>query len=127
MEAENPLEEQVLRQRDVRSWQGELVFDEVGEIIGKVSDVLVGADSKPEWMIVTYGAFLHNDRLVPVFDIKTTDRGFVVSYSKAMVHEAPVVGVANMSDEDEAKLSSYWCTTRSAAMPRACSLLSAQR
>jgi uncharacterized protein YrrD len=126
MEGDSRLEEQPLHQRDVRSWQGELVFDEAGEVIGKVSDVLVDASMKPEWMIVTFGAFLHNDRLIPVFDMKMMENGLVVSYSKEMMHKAPVVRVEGMSDADEQKLSAYWCTTREAAMPRTCSLLSAR-
>ena len=124
MQGGTPLEEQAMKQRDVRSWQGEVVFDQSGEVIGKVSDVLVDANTKPQWMMVTYGAFLHNDRLVPVFDVKATENGLVVSYSKDMVHKAPVVSVENMSDSDEAKLSGYWCTERDAALPRSCALLS---
>ena len=124
MQSGTTIEEQAMMQRDVRRWQGELVFDQGGEVIGKISDVLVDADMKPEWMVVTYGAFLHNDRLVPVFDVKAMENGLVVSYSKDMVRGAPVVGVATMSDSDEQTLSGYWCTERDAAMPSACSLLS---
>ena len=115
---------QPITQLEVRKWEGEWVFDEAGETIGKIGDVLVGADAAPEWMILSYGAFLHNDRLVPVFDIKQGEHGFIVSYSKDMVHKAPVVSVVKMSDKDEEKLTSYWCTDRSAAMPRTCSLIS---
>jgi len=115
---------QPITQLEVRKWEGEWVFDEAGEAIGKIGDVLVGADAAPEWMILSYGAFLHNDRLVPVFDIKQGEHGFIVSYSKDMVHKAPVVSVQKMSDKDEAKLTSYWCTDKSAAMPRTCSLIS---
>ena len=117
MQGRTTLEEQAMKQRDVRSWQGEVVFDREGRVIGKVSDVLVDTNTKPEWMMVTFGAFLHNDRLVPVFDIEATENGLVVSYSKDMVQKAPVVSVENMSDSDEAKLSGYWCTEREAAMP----------
>ena len=124
MEGGAPLEEQAMMQRDVRRWQGQIVFDQSGEVIGKISDVLVDANMKPEWMMVTYGAFLHNDRLVPVFDIKATDNGLVVSYPKDMVRNAPVVSVESMADSDEQKLHGYWCTEREAAMPRTCSLLS---
>ena len=116
--------EQPMKQIDVREWQNEWVFDEAGEAIGKIGDVLVGEDHKPEWMILSYGAFLRNDRLVPVFDIKQGEHGFIVSYSKDMVHKAPVVSVIDMSDKDEEKLTSYWCTDMSAAMPRTCSMLS---
>jgi hypothetical protein len=116
--------EQAMRQLDVREWQNEWVFDEAGEPIGKISDVLLGADRKPEWMILSYGAFLRNDRLVPVFDMKQGEHGFVVSYSKDKVHHAPVVSVNNTSDKDEAELSAYWCTDMSASMPRTCSMLS---
>ncbi len=116
--------EQPMTQIEVRDWQNEWVFDEAGEAIGKIGDVLVGADQKPEWMILSYGAFLRNDRLVPVFDIKQGEHGFIVSYSKDMVHKAPVVSVIDMSDKDEEKLTSYWCTDMSAAMPRTCSMLS---
>ena len=116
--------EQPMKQIDVRDWQNEWVFDEAGEAIGKIGDVLVGEDRKPEWMILSYGAFLRNDRLVPVFDIKQGEHGFIVSYSKDMVHKAPVVSVNDMSDKDEEKLTSYWCTDMSAAMPRTCSMLS---
>ena len=124
MQGETPLEEQAMKQRDVRRWQGELVFDRDGEVIGKISDVLVDANMKPEWMIVTFGAFLNNDRLVPVFDINATENGLVVSYSKDMVRKAPVVSVVGTSDADEQTLSGYWCTEQEAAMPRTCSLLS---
>ncbi len=117
------LDEQQLTQHDVRTWQNDWVFDEQGEVIGKVGDVLVDAERKPEWMVVSYGAFLREDRLVPVFDIRREPAGFVVSYSKDMVRNAPVVSVVNMSDEDEQKLMSYWCTTRDAASPRACTYL----
>jgi hypothetical protein len=123
MEPEGRLEGQALHAGDVRRWQGEWVFDESGEAVGKISDVLVDAESKPEWMIVSFGSFLHEDRLVPVFDIKPGDHGLIVSYAKDLVQSAPVVSVESMSDEDEAKLMAYWCATRSAAMPRACSLL----
>ena len=78
-----------MTQIEVRDWQNEWVFDESGEAIGKIGDVLVGADRTPEWMILSYGAFLRNDRLVPVFDIKQGEHGFIVSYSKDMVHQAP--------------------------------------
>jgi hypothetical protein len=115
---------QPITQYNVREWQDEWVFDEAGEAVGKISDVLVGADGRPEWMMLSYGAFLRNDRLVPVFDIKQGEHGFIVSYSKDMVHKAPVVNVIDMSDKDEQEISSYWCTDKSAAMPRACSMMS---
>lgn len=127
MQGGTPLEEQPMKQSDVRSWQGKIAFDQRGEVIGKVSDVLVDANMKPEWMIVTFGAFLHNDRLVPVFDVQETAEGaLVMSYTKKMVQDAPVVSVESMSDADEQKLSAYWCTEREAAMPRTCSLLSSR-
>lgn len=123
MEPEGRLEDQTLHQRDVRRWQGEWVFDKSGEVIGKISDVLVDSSSKPEWMVVSYGAFLHQDRLVPVFDIESVEHGFVVSYSKDMVRDAPVVSVASTSDADEEKLMAYWCASRSAALPRTCKMV----
>ncbi len=120
---DRPLENQPLTQYDVRAWQGLWVFDIDGEPVGKVSDVLVDANRRPEWMVVSFGAFLHEDRLVPVFDLEERPDGLVVTYSKDMVRGAPIVGVANMSDEDEQKVMSYWCTTREAASPRACTFL----
>ena len=86
--------------------------------------MLVGEDRKPEWMISVLRRFPPQRRLVPVFDIKQGEHGFIVSYSKDMVHQAPVVSVTDMSDKDEEKLTSYWCTDMSAAMPRTCSMLS---
>lgn len=120
----NTLEEQALSSIEVRNLQGKWVFDEQGEVIGKIGDVLVNQQKKPEWLIVSMGSFLHEDRLIPVFDMKSGDHGYVLSYTKDMVKRAPVVNVVNTPEDDEQRLFSYWCTTRTAAMPSTCSLLS---
>jgi hypothetical protein len=118
------LENQSLASTDVRKLQGQWVFDEEGEIVGRIADILVDAEKKPEWLIVSMGAFLHDDRLIPVFDMRPGDVGFVLSYTKDLVKSAPVVSVIDTSDDDERKLADYWCSSRTAAMPRACTLLS---
>jgi hypothetical protein len=91
--------------------------------VRRIGDVLVDAENKmAEWMIVSYGAFLRNDRLVPVFDMTPHEHGFVVSYTKQKVHEAPHVSVQGMDDDDEKKLMAYWCVGgKTAESPRACS------
>ncbi len=117
---EGRLEDQAFTPLNVREMQGAWVFDADGEAVGKISDVLVDQQLKPTWMMVSYGAFLRNDRLIPVFDTKAHEHGYVVSYTKDMVHGGPSVSMTNMDDDDEKKLMSYWCTTMSAESPRAC-------
>lgn len=117
-------EEQSLASTDVRRLQGQWVFDEEGEVVGRIADVLVNAQKNPEWLIVSMGAFLHDDRLIPVFDMRPGEAGFILSYTKDLVKSAPVVSVIDTSDDDERKLADYWCSSRTAEMPRACTLLS---
>lgn len=116
-----PLEDRSLKPIDVRKMQGAWLFDQEGEVIGRIGDVLVTAEKKPEWMMVSFGPFLHQDRLVPVFDITRQEPGYVVSYTKQKVHDAPSVSVIDMSDADEKKLMDYWCVGgKTAESPRAC-------
>jgi hypothetical protein len=109
---------------DVRNWQGEWVFDTDGDAIGKIADVLVDPEMKPEWLIVSTGAFLHLDKLVPAFDVTEAANGFSVPFSKDQVKNGPNVAFDEMSDDEEQELYSYWCSERSAAMPRSCTRLS---
>lgn len=120
-----PLDDTALRPINIRELQGSYLFDKSGEVIGKMGDVLVDAEDKPQWVIVSFGAFLHEDRIVPVFELERHDTGYSVDYEKDRVHHAPVVGVADMSDEDEEKLNEYWCSERQNALPRACTIWTA--
>ncbi|MEZ5125485.1 MAG: PRC-barrel domain-containing protein [Thermoleophilia bacterium] len=121
---ESTIGERSLPPIDVRRWQGEWVFDETGEVVGRIADVLVDAETKPRWLVLSFGAFLHEDRIIPVFDIRRGTHGFILSYAKDLVHRAPVVSVESMSDDEERRLYSYWCSAQSTEMPRACTLLS---
>lgn len=125
MAEENPgqrLDDTSLAPINIRELQGSYLFDSKGEVIGKISDVLVANEDKPQWLIVSFGAFLHEDRLVPAFDLRRHDTGFSVDYEKERAREAPVVGVASTSGEDEEKLNEYWRKERQVVMPRACTL-----
>lgn len=111
------------QQEDIRKWQGQWVFDEKGETIGKVGFVLVDDQSKAEWIIVSTGPFLHIDKLVPLFDMEQRTDGLVLPYSVDMVKKAPQVSFDSMSDDQEKKLYDYWCVSKTAAMPRTCTKL----
>lgn len=111
------------QQEDIRKWQGQWVFDERGETIGKVGFVLVDDQSKAEWIIVSTGPFLHIDKLVPLFDMEQRTDGLVLPYSVDMVKKAPQVSFDSMSDDQEKKLYDYWCVSKTAAMPRTCTKL----
>lgn len=121
----SPLDNTTFHPINIRELQGSYLFDKGGEVIGKMSDVLVDADDRPQWVIVSFGAFLHEDRIIPVFDLERHDTGYSVDYDKKRVREAPVVGVANMSEEDEEKLNEYWCSERQNVLPRACTIWTA--
>jgi hypothetical protein len=121
----SPLDDIALHPINIRELQGSYLFDKKGDVIGKIGDVLVTAEDKPQWLIVSFGAFLHEDRIVPAFELERHDTGYSVDYDKERIHEAPVVGVANMSEEDEDKLNSYWCSERGAALPSACAIWTA--
>lgn len=120
-----PIDEEALNPINVRELQGSYLFDMDGEVIGKIGDVLVDADDKPQWLLVSFGAFLHDDRIVPVFDLVRQDNGYSVDYDKERVKKAPVVSMTSRSDEDDDKLNTYWCSERSVALPNACTIWTA--
>jgi sporulation protein YlmC with PRC-barrel domain len=127
MESGQPSAAGGVRPIDIRRWQGVWVFDEDGDTVGRVSDVLVDDKGSPEWIVVSTGPFLHIDKLVPIFDMEDRADGFVLPYSRDMVKKGPTVDMDDMSDEEEQELYSYWCVSKTAAMPRTCRRLSSGR
>lgn len=107
---------------NVREMQGSFLHDMNGEVIGKIGDVLVDAQNKPQWILVSYGIGLREDRIVPAFDLKRVATGYSVDYDKQRVDDAPIVSMTSMSDEDEQKLNAYWCQERQVLLPRACTV-----
>lgn len=115
------VEDEVLTPLNVREMQASWVFDKDGEAVGKIADVLVNAEGNPEWVLLSYGAFLRHDVLLPTYGMTPHEQGFVTPYNKDHIHEGPKVGIANMSDDDERELMGYWCGDRPGAeSPRAC-------
>lgn len=89
--------------------QGQPVYSQDGEKIGKVEEIFHDIDTnQPEWIGVGTGMFSSKRVLVPVKGAEMRDDGFYVPYSKDHVSNSPDVDSDEISQETEAQLYSYY-------------------
>ncbi|MFV2119297.1 PRC-barrel domain-containing protein [Streptomyces sp. Act-28] len=94
---------------DPRSLIGCKAFDRAGRRIGTVDEVyLDDATGAPEWAAVRTGLF-GRDAFVPLGPGELLDDGLHVPYEKALVRDAPDLGVGrHLSPEQELRLYRHY-------------------
>lgn len=89
--------------------QGNPVFSNDGEQIGKVEEVFHDIDTdQPEWIGIGTGFFSNKRVLVPVAAAEMREDGVYVPYSKDHVSGAPSIDSDEISQETEAELYSFY-------------------
>jgi hypothetical protein len=68
---------------------GRDLVDETGRSIGPIADVYVDDDGWPHWVLVDTGFFKGFLSVIPVTDVKVTDKGLTVHYSMEKLTGAP--------------------------------------
>jgi len=56
------------------------IIDESGRDIGHITDLYVDDEGKPHWLLVDTGLFAGFLSVIPVTDVKVSDRGLEVHY-----------------------------------------------
>ncbi|WP_051472076.1 PRC-barrel domain-containing protein [Patulibacter minatonensis] len=89
---------------------GRQVVGADGEKIGKIDEVLRGADSgEPAWAIVNTGLFGLRSSFVPIGDARDVDGALSVPYDKSTVKDAPDVDAEHeLSPEEEQRLVAHY-------------------
>lgn len=89
--------------------QGNPVFSNDGEQIGKVEEVFHDIETdQPEWIGIGTGSFSSKRVLVPVASAEMREDGVYVPYSKDHVSGAPDIDGDEISTDTEAQLYSYY-------------------
>ncbi|MDQ3751805.1 MAG: PRC and DUF2382 domain-containing protein [Actinomycetota bacterium] len=89
--------------------QGNPVYSNDGEQIGKVEEVFHDIDTdQPEWIGIGTGFFSNKRVLVPVASAEMREDGVYVPYSKDHVSGAPSIDGDEISQETEAELYSFY-------------------
>ncbi len=89
--------------------QGNPVYSNDGEQIGKVEEVFHDTDTdQPEWIGIGTGFFSSKRVLVPVASAEVREDGIYVPYSKDHVSGAPNIDGDEISQETEAELYSFY-------------------
>lgn len=69
--------------------QGRRLLDETGHDIGEISDLYVDDDGRPHWLLVDTSFFPGFSSVIPVTDVRVTDRGLEVHYSMEKLTGSP--------------------------------------
>jgi hypothetical protein len=78
---------------------GRELLDERGRDIGAIVDLYVDDDGRPHWLLVDTGFFPNFLSVIPVSDVRVSDRGLEVHYTMEKLTGAP----NNMKDKDYAR------------------------
>ena len=98
---------------EARAWIGNRVEDVYGAGVGRVEDVIVGADGSPTWLVVREGRFNTHEAAVP-FDGAVGSPGHVwVPHSKESIKSAPSVDRRRIEGALEAELREHYSANRS--------------
>ncbi len=100
---------------EARTWIGSRVEDVYGAGVGRVEDVVVGADGAPAWLIVREGRFTTHEVALP-FEGAVASPGHVwVPQDKETIKSAPAVGNRRIEGDLEARLREHYAPSRSLA------------
>jgi len=69
--------------------KGRPLQDETGRVVGTIDDLYVDDQGRPHWLLVDVGIFPGFDSVIPVTDVKVTDRGLEVPYTMQRLTGAP--------------------------------------
>ena len=96
----------------LREMRGFAVLDTVGDKIGKIDDVFVGADGQPRYLGVSMGLFGTKMTFLPVQlveGIDTNEEAVIVTITKETAKSGPVFERDHrFAPEDEAQIWQYY-------------------
>lgn len=103
------MQQQEMNRVRLDEMRGAAVYDEQGEKIGKVEEIFYDQQTNiPEWIGIGTGFFGTKRVLVPVQGAQVLDDALLVAYPKRQVSESPDLDSDEISQEQEAELSSFY-------------------
>jgi sporulation protein YlmC with PRC-barrel domain len=88
------------------------IIDDAGRDIGHITDLYVDNDGRPHWLLVDTGLFKGFLSVIPVTDVKVSERGLEVHYDLEKLTGAPnVMGDRPYAEHREGMLFDYYRLT----------------
>ena len=97
---------------EVRAWIGNRVEDVYGAGVGRVEDVVLGADGEPAWLIVREGRFTTHEAALPIEGVVSSPGHVWVPHGREAIRSAPPVSNRQRIEGDlEARLREHYSST----------------